>query len=85
MLTESIDMFVQLTVMTCFLSQIGSYFGSTVCAVDIDKDSLTDILLVGAPMYMGTAKEEQGRVYVYSLKEVIYSQNIHQLSRKQSY
>ncbi|XP_078062301.1 integrin alpha-1-like [Mustelus asterias] len=49
--------------------QIGSYFGSSVCAVDIDKDSLTDILLVGAPMYMGTEKEEQGRVYVYSLKK----------------
>ncbi|XP_067888852.1 integrin alpha-1 [Heterodontus francisci] len=49
--------------------QIGSYFGSTVCAVDINKDSLTDILLVGAPMYMGTEKEEQGRVYVYNLKE----------------
>ncbi|XP_032886806.1 integrin alpha-1 [Amblyraja radiata] len=52
--------------------QIGSYFGSTVCTVDIDKDSLTDILLVGAPMYMGTAKEEQGRVYVYSLKENMF-------------
>uniref|UniRef100_UPI00398F4ED9 integrin alpha-1 n=1 Tax=Pristiophorus japonicus TaxID=55135 RepID=UPI00398F4ED9 len=49
--------------------QIGSYFGSTVCTVDINKDSLTDILLVGAPMYMGTEKEEQGRVYVYNLKE----------------
>ncbi|XP_048451996.1 integrin alpha-1 [Rhincodon typus] len=49
--------------------QIGSYFGSTVCAIDIDEDSLTDILLVGAPMYMGTEKEEQGRVYVYNLKE----------------
>ncbi|XP_041048453.1 integrin alpha-1 isoform X1 [Carcharodon carcharias] len=49
--------------------QIGSYFGSTVCAVDIDKDSLTDVLLVGAPMYMGIEKEEQGRVYVYNLKE----------------
>ncbi|XP_067841718.1 integrin alpha-1 [Heptranchias perlo] len=49
--------------------QIGSYFGSTVCAVDINKDSITDILLIGAPMYMGTEKEEQGRVYVYNLKE----------------
>ncbi|XP_051866405.1 integrin alpha-1 [Pristis pectinata] len=52
--------------------QIGSYFGSTVCAVDVDKDSLTDILLVGAPMYMGTEKEEQGRVYVYTLKENMF-------------
>ncbi|XP_069780423.1 integrin alpha-1 [Narcine bancroftii] len=52
--------------------QIGSYFGSTVCALDVNKDSLTDILLVGAPMYMGTEKEEQGRVYVYNLKENMF-------------
>ena len=31
----------------------------------------TDILLVGAPMYMGTEKEEQGKVYVYSLNKVM--------------
>ncbi|XP_044301876.1 integrin alpha-1 isoform X2 [Varanus komodoensis] len=45
--------------------QIGSYFGSVITTIDIDKDSFTDILLVGAPMYMGTEKEEQGKVYVY--------------------
>uniref|UniRef100_A0A4W3K8S9 Integrin subunit alpha 1 n=1 Tax=Callorhinchus milii TaxID=7868 RepID=A0A4W3K8S9_CALMI len=49
--------------------QIGSYFGSSVCSVDINQDSITDVLLVGAPMYMGTDKEEQGRVYVYILKK----------------
>ncbi|KAM5264279.1 integrin alpha-1 [Ctenodactylus gundi] len=49
--------------------QIGSYFGSVLTTVDIDKDSHTDILLVGAPMYMGTEKEEQGRVYVYTLNQ----------------
>uniref|UniRef100_A0A8C8YG23 Integrin subunit alpha 1 n=1 Tax=Prolemur simus TaxID=1328070 RepID=A0A8C8YG23_PROSS len=49
--------------------QIGSYFGSILTTVDIDKDSNTDILLVGAPMYMGTEKEEQGKVYVYALNQ----------------
>ncbi|ELK12176.1 Integrin alpha-1 [Pteropus alecto] len=49
--------------------QIGSYFGGVLTTVDIDKDSHTDILLVGAPMYMGTEKEEQGRVYVYALNQ----------------
>ncbi|XP_023380900.1 integrin alpha-1 [Pteropus vampyrus] len=49
--------------------QIGSYFGGVLTTVDIDKDSNTDILLVGAPMYMGTEKEEQGRVYVYTLNQ----------------
>uniref|UniRef100_A0A8C8VE95 Integrin alpha-1 n=1 Tax=Pelusios castaneus TaxID=367368 RepID=A0A8C8VE95_9SAUR len=52
--------------------QIGSYFGSVITTVDIDKDSFTDILLVGAPMYMGTEKEEQGKVYVYSLNKTTF-------------
>nr|XP_014352587.1 PREDICTED: integrin alpha-1 [Latimeria chalumnae] len=49
--------------------QIGSYFGSVITTVDINNDSVTDILLVGAPMYMGSEREEQGKVYIYSLKE----------------
>ncbi|XP_043933260.1 integrin alpha-1 [Protopterus annectens] len=49
--------------------QIGSYFGSVLTTADINQDSETDILLVGAPMYMGTGKEEQGKVYVYSLTD----------------
>ncbi|XP_010642317.1 integrin alpha-1 isoform X1 [Fukomys damarensis] len=49
--------------------QIGSYFGSVLTTVDIDNDANTDILLVGAPMYMGTEKEEQGKVYVYTLNQ----------------
>ncbi|XP_023374835.1 integrin alpha-1 isoform X2 [Otolemur garnettii] len=49
--------------------QIGSYFGSILTTIDIDKDSHTDLLLVGAPMYMGTEKEEQGKVYVYALNQ----------------
>ncbi|XP_039399347.1 integrin alpha-1 isoform X2 [Mauremys reevesii] len=53
--------------------QIGSYFGSVITTIDINKDSFTDILLVGAPMYMGTEKEEQGKVYVYSLNKRIPS------------
>ena len=38
--------------------------------VDVDQDSYTDILLVGAPMFMGPEREEQGQVYVYKLNEV---------------
>ncbi|XP_042546504.1 integrin alpha-1 isoform X2 [Dipodomys spectabilis] len=53
--------------------QIGSYFGSVLTTVDIDKDSNTDILLVGAPMYMGTEKEEQGKVYVYTLNQTRFA------------
>ncbi|XP_018517889.1 LOW QUALITY PROTEIN: integrin alpha-1 [Lates calcarifer] len=45
--------------------QIGSYFGSVLQTVDVDGDSYTDILLVGAPMYMGSERDEQGQVYVY--------------------
>uniref|UniRef100_A0A3P8UE17 Integrin subunit alpha 1 n=1 Tax=Cynoglossus semilaevis TaxID=244447 RepID=A0A3P8UE17_CYNSE len=45
--------------------QIGSYFGSVLQTVDVDGDSYTDLLLVGAPMYMGSERDEQGQVYVY--------------------
>lgn len=41
-----------------------------ITTIDINNDTLTDLLLVGAPMYMGTEKEEQGKVYVYSWNEV---------------
>ncbi|XP_072272790.1 integrin alpha-2 [Pyxicephalus adspersus] len=47
--------------------QIGSYFGSVLCAVDVDKDSITDVLIVGAPMFMNENKKEQGQVYVFSI------------------
>ncbi|KAM3821696.1 integrin alpha-M-like [Vipera latastei] len=47
--------------------QIGSYFGATLCAVDLDRDRNTDLVLIGAPMYYdGTAG---GRVYVCQRQE----------------
>ncbi|XP_029024612.1 integrin alpha-1 [Betta splendens] len=49
--------------------QIGSYFGGVLQTVDVDGDSYTDLLLVGAPMYMGSERNEQGQVYVYKLNE----------------
>ncbi|XP_040295419.1 integrin alpha-4 isoform X1 [Bufo bufo] len=42
--------------------KLGSYFGASVCAVDLNGDGLSD-LLVGAPME-STVREE-GKVYVY--------------------
>lgn len=50
--------------------QIGSYFGSVLQTVDINGDSFTDLLLIGAPMFMGTERDEQGQVYVYKLNQV---------------
>nr|XP_019954569.1 PREDICTED: integrin alpha-2 [Paralichthys olivaceus] len=47
--------------------QIGSYFGSVLCSLDVDKDGVTDILLVGAPMFMSELKREEGRVYLFSV------------------
>ncbi|KAM6902083.1 integrin alpha-1 [Xenentodon cancila] len=49
--------------------QIGSYFGSVLQTIDINEDSFTDLLLVGAPMYMGSERDEQGQVYVYKLSQ----------------
>ncbi|KAM8793359.1 LOW QUALITY PROTEIN: integrin alpha-2-like [Eudromia elegans] len=54
--------------------QIGSYFGSVVCSVDINRDSVTDVLLVGAPMFMIDLKKEEGRVYVFSITKGILDQ-----------
>ncbi|XP_030622564.1 integrin alpha-2-like [Chanos chanos] len=51
--------------------QIGSYFGSVVCAVDVDQDDVTDVLLVGAPMFMSVMKRELGRVYLFTVTQGI--------------
>ncbi|XP_026075197.1 integrin alpha-2-like [Carassius auratus] len=49
--------------------QIGSYFGSVLCSVDVDADVVTDLLLVGAPMYMSEEKSETGRVYLFTINK----------------
>ncbi|XP_078456128.1 integrin alpha-11-like [Lampetra planeri] len=46
--------------------QIGSYFGGEVCAMDVDGDSVSDVLLVAAPMFMDSSRKETGRVYLYT-------------------
>lgn len=51
------------------MPQIGSYFGSEITSVDVDDDGVTDVLLVGAPMYFSEGRE-RGRVYVYQLRQV---------------
>ena len=50
--------------------QIGSYYGSEVCGLDIDQDGITDVLLVAAPMFLGSGNKEAGRVYVYTVSGV---------------
>ncbi|XP_039526521.1 integrin alpha-E isoform X2 [Pimephales promelas] len=47
--------------------QVGSYFGSVLCALDIDGDQYTDHLLVGAPHFYKNG--EEGKVLVYRLNE----------------
>ncbi|XP_053304046.1 integrin alpha-1 [Spea bombifrons] len=63
--------------------QIGSYFGSVLTTVDIDGDLLSDILLVGAPMYMGSDKQEQGKVYVYNIhqKQLAYNMSLEPMNQ----
>lgn len=43
-------------------NKLGSYFGASVCAVDLNADGVSD-LLVGAPM--SSTVREEGRVHVY--------------------
>lgn len=50
-------------------AQVGSYFGSELCPVDLDQDGVTDLLLVGAPLYH--IHGEEGRVYVYHLEKEV--------------
>ncbi|XP_055459790.1 integrin alpha-10 [Psammomys obesus] len=51
--------------------QIGSYFGSELCPLDTDRDGITDVLLVAAPMFLGPQNKETGRVYVYAVGQHI--------------
>uniref|UniRef100_A0A8C0J0I4 Integrin subunit alpha 10 n=1 Tax=Chelonoidis abingdonii TaxID=106734 RepID=A0A8C0J0I4_CHEAB len=51
--------------------QIGSYFGSEVCPVDVNGDGITDVLLVAAPMYLGGQSKETGRVYIYKVGQLL--------------
>ncbi|KAK2103214.1 Integrin alpha-11 [Saguinus oedipus] len=51
-----------------FQIAIGSYFGSEITSVDINGDGVTDVLLVGAPMYFSEGRE-RGKVYVYELRQ----------------
>lgn len=54
--------------------------------MDIDQDGITDVLLVAAPMYLGSGNKETGKVYIYTLSGVrqataltLYSSHIHQI------
>ncbi|XP_061447579.1 integrin alpha-D-like [Rhineura floridana] len=47
--------------------QVGSYFGATLCSVDLNQDTNTDLVLVGAPMYYDAITG--GRVYICRFKE----------------
>ncbi|NXT31528.1 ITA11 protein, partial [Pelecanoides urinatrix] len=48
--------------------QIGSYYGSEINSLDVNGDGVTDVLLVGAPMYFSEGRE-RGKVYVYTRRE----------------
>lgn len=45
-----------------FQFQSGEYFGAEVCAMDVNVDSYTDIILISAPMY--AENDREGRVYI---------------------
>lgn len=49
--------------------QTGEYFGATVCAMDVNDDSFTDLILISAPMYKENDRE--GRVYVCRLTGLV--------------
>uniref|UniRef100_A0AAZ3QA05 VWFA domain-containing protein n=1 Tax=Oncorhynchus tshawytscha TaxID=74940 RepID=A0AAZ3QA05_ONCTS len=50
-----------------FSGQIGAYFGAEVCAMDVNKDSYSDLVLISAPMF--TDRDREGRVYVCTIND----------------
>ncbi|XP_049915640.1 integrin alpha-M-like isoform X1 [Epinephelus moara] len=48
-----------------YQSQSGEYFGAAVCAMDVDRDEFSDLILISSPMFVDTDRE--GRVYVCSI------------------
>ncbi|XP_014874749.1 integrin alpha-X-like, partial [Poecilia latipinna] len=51
-----------------FEQQTGEYFGAEVCAMDVDSDGVTDLILISSPMYKDVDRE--GRVYVCELNRL---------------
>ncbi|XP_078121540.1 integrin alpha-M [Sander vitreus] len=49
--------------------QIGSYFGAELCSVDVNSDSNTDFLLVGAPLFYHPQEKKEGQIYIYTLTD----------------
>ncbi|XP_034070582.1 integrin alpha-X-like [Gymnodraco acuticeps] len=48
--------------------QVGEYFGAVVCAMDVNQDSYSDLILISAPMYIDSDRE--GRVYVCTVSRL---------------
>lgn len=49
--------------------QTGQYFGAVVCAMNVNYDTYTDLVVISAPMFMDADRE--GRVYVCSLSGLV--------------
>ncbi|KAF4085381.1 hypothetical protein AMELA_G00117390 [Ameiurus melas] len=44
--------------------QIGAYYGAELCAVDLDLNSVADLLLVSAPLH--NEGDQEGKVFIYT-------------------
>lgn len=49
--------------------QVGEYFGAVVCAMDVNEDGYSDLVLISAPMYIDSDRE--GRVYVCTVSRLV--------------
>ena len=50
--------------------QIGAYFGAVVCAMDVDGDSYSDVVLVSSPMY--TDGDREGIIFICTITEKVF-------------
>ncbi|XP_056136216.1 integrin alpha-D [Lampris incognitus] len=60
--------------------QIGSYFGSEVSAHDVDSDTNTDFLLVGAPLFYQPREKREGQIYIYMLTDQLELKSVMTIS-----
>ncbi|XP_066554803.1 integrin alpha-3b isoform X2 [Amia ocellicauda] len=59
---------------TLFGEQVGSYFGNSIAATDLNNDGWKD-LIVGAPFYFHHKREEGGTVYVFMNENGSFQEN----------
>ncbi|XP_049325410.1 integrin alpha-X-like isoform X1 [Astyanax mexicanus] len=60
--------------------QVGSYFGASLCLLDVDVDGAADFLVIGAPQYYQAQPQSEGRMYVYRITDQMMLEEVQKVS-----